>query len=200
MVAMNLMGQKLSLIRWDRCGQTCCHGYFRLLGRRDFGTKNVSLHFGYWDGNSLLYYWCYSQDTSTSTACERTTTSLTASCVPGNGCYALHLCPLLLDGMGWVLLHSVFLADVILLLLGPLPWVYVADIFPTRTRHYGLAVASASQWLWSKFTYTTVVLSWWCVLDFVVSKVTLQMETNLGWKLFIMFATVNIGAMGTFSL
>lgn len=34
---------------------------------------------------------------------------------------------------------------------GPLPWVYVADIFPTRTRHYGLAVASASQWLFSKF-------------------------------------------------
>ena len=51
-----------------------------------------------------------------------------------------------------------FLADVILF-PGPLPWVYVADIFPTRTRHYGLAVASASQWLWSKFTYTTVVLS-----------------------------------------
>lgn len=33
---------------------------------------------------------------------------------------------------------------------GPVPWVYVADIFPTRTRHYGLAFASASQWLWSK--------------------------------------------------
>lgn len=67
---------------------------------------------------------------------------------------------------------------------GPLPWVYVADIFPTRTRHYGLAVASASQWLW----------------NFVVSKVTPQMKTNLGWKLFIMFATVNIGAMAPFSL
>ena len=33
---------------------------------------------------------------------------------------------------------------------GPLPWVYSSDIFPTATRHYGLAVASASQWLWSK--------------------------------------------------
>ena len=33
---------------------------------------------------------------------------------------------------------------------GPLPWVYVSDIFPTRTRHYGLALASASQWLFSK--------------------------------------------------
>ena len=32
---------------------------------------------------------------------------------------------------------------------GPLPWVYSSDIFPNRTRHYGLAVASASQWLWS---------------------------------------------------
>ncbi|GLB38871.1 putative major facilitator superfamily, sugar transporter (TC 2.A.1.1) family protein [Lyophyllum shimeji] len=67
---------------------------------------------------------------------------------------------------------------------GPLPWVYVSDIFPTRTRHYGLATASASQWLW----------------NFVVSKVTPDMITNLGWKIFIMFGTVNIGAMATFSL
>ena len=36
---------------------------------------------------------------------------------------------------------------------GPLSWVYVSDIFPTRTRHYGLAFASASQWLWSTFQY-----------------------------------------------
>ncbi|THU85877.1 general substrate transporter [Dendrothele bispora CBS 962.96] len=67
---------------------------------------------------------------------------------------------------------------------GPLPWVYVSDIFPTRTRHYGLAVASSSQWLW----------------NFVVSKQTPIMVTQLGWKLFIMFATVNVGAMGLFSL
>ena len=32
---------------------------------------------------------------------------------------------------------------------GPITWVYSSDIFPTRTRHYGLACASASQWLWS---------------------------------------------------
>ena len=36
---------------------------------------------------------------------------------------------------------------------GPLSWVYVSDIFPTRTRHYGLAFASACQWLWSAFLY-----------------------------------------------
>ncbi|KAI5116413.1 hypothetical protein M0805_000586 [Coniferiporia weirii] len=67
---------------------------------------------------------------------------------------------------------------------GPLPWVYVSDIFPTRTRHYGLALASASQWLW----------------NFVVSKVTPQIIANLGWKVFVMFATINIGGMFVFSL
>ncbi|KAJ2925781.1 hypothetical protein H1R20_g11310, partial [Candolleomyces eurysporus] len=67
---------------------------------------------------------------------------------------------------------------------GPLPWVYVSDIFPTRTRHYGLATASASQWLW----------------NFVVSKVTPSMLTSLRYKIFFMFGAVNIGAMGLFSL
>ena len=52
------------------------------------------------------------------------------------------------DGVGTPLFF--IRANVKLLLPGPLPWVYVADIFPTRTRHYGLAVASASQWLWSE--------------------------------------------------
>ncbi|KAM5544475.1 hypothetical protein V8D89_002135 [Ganoderma adspersum] len=67
---------------------------------------------------------------------------------------------------------------------GPLPWVYVSDIFPTRTRHYGLATASASQWLF----------------NFVVAKVTPTLETDLGYKLFLMFATINIGGMAVFSL
>lgn len=35
--------------------------------------------------------------------------------------------------------------------------------------------------------------------DFVVSKVTPQMITALGWKIFIMFATINIGAMAVFA-
>ncbi|KAF9652810.1 general substrate transporter [Thelephora ganbajun] len=67
---------------------------------------------------------------------------------------------------------------------GPLPWVYSSDIFPTRTRHYGLAVASASQWLW----------------NFVVSYNTPMWVTNFGWKIFVMYATINVGAMGTFAL
>jgi MFS family permease len=53
--------------------------------------------------------------------------------------------------MGWGE-HMSFLSQTATKLrdpVGPLPWVYVSDIFPTRTRHYGLAFASASQWLWS---------------------------------------------------
>jgi len=67
---------------------------------------------------------------------------------------------------------------------GPLPWVYVADIFPTRTRHYGLATASASQWLF----------------NFVLSKVTPDLVTDLGYKIFLMFGTINIAGMAVFTL
>ena len=67
---------------------------------------------------------------------------------------------------------------------GPLPWVYVSDIFPTGTRHYGLSLASASQWLW----------------NFVVSRVTPNIVTALGYKIFLIFATINIAGMLTFSL
>jgi sugar porter (SP) family MFS transporter len=67
---------------------------------------------------------------------------------------------------------------------GPLPWVYVADIFPTRTRHYGLALASSSQWLW----------------NFVLAKITPTLNTDLGYKMFLMFASINIGGMAVFSL
>jgi hypothetical protein len=66
---------------------------------------------------------------------------------------------------------------------GPLPWIYVCDIFPTRTRHYGLAVASATQWLF----------------NFVVAKITPNLVTDLGFKLFFMFGTINIGGMAVFS-
>ncbi|KAF8324695.1 sugar transporter [Cantharellus anzutake] len=67
---------------------------------------------------------------------------------------------------------------------GPIPWIYVADIFPTRTRHYGLALASCSQWLF----------------NFVITKITPTIKTHLGYKMFITFATINIGGMAVFSL
>jgi hypothetical protein len=89
---------------------------------------------------------------------------------------------------------------------GPLPWIYVADIFPTRTRHYGLAVASASQWLWSAFLFLVGMPLTYspspcnnCV-DFVVSKQTPTIITDLGYKVFFMFGAVNIAGMGLFSM
>jgi len=67
---------------------------------------------------------------------------------------------------------------------GPLPAVYVAEIFPTRTRHYGLALAGISQ----------------CIWNFVVSKVTPKLVTTLGYKMFLMFATINIAGLAVFAL
>ncbi|EJD00168.1 sugar transporter [Fomitiporia mediterranea MF3/22] len=67
---------------------------------------------------------------------------------------------------------------------GPLPWVYVAEIFSHGTRHHGLAVASGSQWLW----------------NFVVSRLTPNLIASLGWKIFILYGTIDIGAMFAFSL
>ena len=37
------------------------------------------------------------------------------------------------------------------------------------------------------------------LIDFVVSYNTPMWITNLGWKIFIMYAAINFGAMGTFS-
>ncbi|KAJ7840091.1 hypothetical protein B0H14DRAFT_2587657 [Mycena olivaceomarginata] len=59
----------------------------------------------------------------------------------------------------------------------PLEPLYCAEIFPTRTRHYGLAVA-----------------------NFTLAKTVLQIVNNLGYKVFLMFATINIAGMGLFSL
>lgn len=38
------------------------------------------------------------------------------------------------------------------------------------------------------------------LVDFVIGYNTPMWITNLGWKIFIMYATINVGVMGTFSL
>ena len=38
------------------------------------------------------------------------------------------------------------------------------------------------------------------LVDFVIAYNTPTWITNLGWKIFIMYASLNFGAMGTFSL
>ena len=92
---------------------------------------------------------------------------------------------------------------------GPLPWVYVSDIFPTRTRHYGLATASASQLLFSEclvrfvlfgFFHRCFGANYFAPVDFVLSKVTPTLVTDLGYKIFLMFGAINIGGMATFAL
>jgi sugar porter (SP) family MFS transporter len=54
---------------------------------------------------------------------------------------------------------------------GPVPWVYLGEIFPTRLRAYGVGMGSASQWLW----------------NFVITKITPEAINHIGWRTFLMF-------------
>lgn len=54
---------------------------------------------------------------------------------------------------------------------GPIPWVYVSEIFPTRLRAYGVGLGSATQWLF----------------NFVITYITPAAISNIGWRTFIMF-------------
>lgn len=54
---------------------------------------------------------------------------------------------------------------------GPVPWVYLSEIFPTRLRSYGVGMGAATQWLF----------------NFVVTKITPEAVNHIGWKTFLMF-------------
>ncbi|GAQ42236.1 hypothetical protein AtubIFM55763_003572 [Aspergillus tubingensis] len=58
---------------------------------------------------------------------------------------------------------------------GPLPWLYVGEIFSSRTREIGVTVGAASQWLF----------------NFMMSQVTPHAIENIGWRMFLMFAIFN---------
>ena len=47
---------------------------------------------------------------------------------------------------------------------GPLPWLYIGEIFPSRIREIGIATGAASQWLW----------------NFVMSQITPHAIANIG--------------------
>ena len=47
---------------------------------------------------------------------------------------------------------------------GPLPWLYIGEIFPSRIREIGIAAGAASQWLW----------------NFVMSQITPHAIANIG--------------------
>ncbi|KAG4437575.1 hypothetical protein IFR05_006962 [Cadophora sp. M221] len=61
---------------------------------------------------------------------------------------------------------------------GPLVWVYMGEIFPTRLRDYGMAVCTMVVWL----------------MNYVVSKIAPIAILNIGWKTWMIFGTANIVA------
>lgn len=54
---------------------------------------------------------------------------------------------------------------------GPIPWVYLSEIFPTRLRAYGVGMGAATQWLF----------------NFCITKITPTAVHNIGWRTFLMF-------------
>ena len=66
-------------------------------------------------------------------------------------------------------------------------------VLPLPVLHNGFSVCFS----FHLFSCVSDVIS---PIDFVLSKVTPTLVTHLGYKLFLMFATINIAGMGTFSL
>ncbi|KAI0018540.1 putative MFS sugar transporter [Xylariomycetidae sp. FL0641] len=58
---------------------------------------------------------------------------------------------------------------------GPVPWLYMSEIFPSRIREAGVSVGTATQWLF----------------NFVFSQITPHAVNNIGWRTFLMFAIFN---------
>ncbi|KAH7018394.1 general substrate transporter [Microdochium trichocladiopsis] len=58
---------------------------------------------------------------------------------------------------------------------GPVSWLYMGEVFPTRIREIGVAVGTATQWLF----------------NFAFSQITPHAVNNLGWKTFLMFCIFN---------
>ncbi|KAH0598358.1 hypothetical protein MHUMG1_03656 [Metarhizium humberi] len=58
---------------------------------------------------------------------------------------------------------------------GPVPWLYMAEILPSRIREPGVAIGTATQWLF----------------NFVFSQITPYAVKNLGWRAFLMFCIFN---------
>ncbi|OCK99696.1 quinate permease [Cenococcum geophilum 1.58] len=60
---------------------------------------------------------------------------------------------------------------------GPVPWVYLSEIFPTRLRAYGVGMGAATQWLF----------------NFVITKITPEAVNHIKWRTFLMFAIFCLG-------
>lgn len=60
---------------------------------------------------------------------------------------------------------------------GPIPWVYVSEIFPTRLRAYGVGLAATTQWLF----------------NFCITYMTPNAINSIGYRTFIMFGCFCFG-------
>jgi len=60
---------------------------------------------------------------------------------------------------------------------GPIPWVYVSEIFPTRLRSYGVGTAAATQWAFN------------CAITYMTPNAI----NRIGWRIFIMFGCFCFG-------
>lgn len=58
---------------------------------------------------------------------------------------------------------------------GPVPWLWMSEIFPTRIRDYGTTVGAATQW----------------AFNYMFTKVVPYAVANIGWRVFIMFGILN---------
>jgi len=54
---------------------------------------------------------------------------------------------------------------------GPIPWVYLSEIFPTRLRSYGVGMGAATQWLF----------------NFCITEITPRAVAHIKWRTFLMF-------------
>jgi len=54
---------------------------------------------------------------------------------------------------------------------GPIPWVYLGEIFPNRLRGYGVGMGAATQWLF----------------NFCITEITPNAINHIGYRTFIMF-------------
>src|ERR1700761_328910 len=54
---------------------------------------------------------------------------------------------------------------------GPIPWVYLSEIFPTRLRSYGVGMGAATQWLF----------------NFCITEITPNAVAHIKWRTFLMF-------------
>ncbi|KAJ5401631.1 uncharacterized protein N7487_007527 [Penicillium crustosum] len=93
----------------------------------------------------------------------------------------------LIGGAAWMATSIAMVAMIYLYVIGysaswgPVPWVYLGEIFPTRLRAYGVGFGAATQWLF----------------NFVITEVTPRAINKIGWKTFLMFG-IFCFAMGVF--